>query len=1071
MKTSVKWSQSISFGLLKWFILLSLLPMIIISFISYKNSSDSLYNAVSSDLEHSALSYINFIDNWFDYRYMDIRNWSEQRNTLRFMHALNNSLTVFDNDTAAYLKSTDYDMVLQIYQNDFIQESNLYDYIYDILLIDLKGNILFSVTKEDALGTNLQNGPYASTLFAKAFRETLADGKTHFSDLEHYAPSKNGVYGFLSSPIFDKSHNTIGVFAVQFKPNRIFEQFLAVNSEDNGIYHYLVSGTDFRLRSPMHSSAEILKKGIRTEQTELYKEEHIRNTHILQTEKEKVTSYIGPYGNEVIGVHHPVDILGVKWVLISEMNQDKAMISSYDLARKMFFATLFAIIVVTIASYYVSRRMTEPIHKLVDASRNIAQGKKRISVDVRNKNEIGQLVDAFNTMLKELDRHDKSLQEQKLALDAHAIVAITDVKGTITYVNQKFADISGYTIEELVGQNHRLLNSGLYDEEFWKEMYQTISSGKVWHSEIRNKAKDGHLYWVDTTIVPFLNEEGKPESYTAIRADITERKEAEEKLIEAKEQAEIAAQTKAEFLASMSHEIRTPMNGVIGMLGLLQNSGLDDTQRHQAKIAQSSAQSLLVLINDILDFSKVEAGKLELEKLEVNLLNELAEFTEAMAFKAIEKDIELILDTKNIEHSMIITDPSRLRQILTNLVSNAIKFTADGHVLISCSLDIEDESHARLSISVEDSGIGIPKEKLDLLFDPFSQVDSSTTRKFGGTGLGLSIVKKLTELMGGEVTVQSTLGEGSVFSFNIHVRLGKELHSSMPHIDIKGMRALIVDDNAVNREVLSGQLQHWGLQSFEAESTEKALEMCEKASQNGFTPPFDIALIDMHMPGGNGDELGKRLRLIPEYDKMKMVMMTSMGSRENTTSFAEIGFNAFFTKPTTNKDLFNALNVLIEDSDALQEAQGFITKDTLSAFEESKNNLIWPEKTKILLVDDNMTNQIVANGILETFDLQADVANNGQVALEMLKDALQTQAYTLVLMDCQMPIMDGYSATEAIRRGEAGEENTDIPVIAMTANAMKGDKENCIASGMSDYLTKPINPVILDEMLKKWLVG
>jgi len=664
--------------------------------------------------------------------------------------------------------------------------------------------------------------------------------------------------------------------------------------------------------------------------------------------------------------------------------------------------------------------------------------------------------------------HD--LKEQKLALDAHAIVAITDVKGTITYVNQKFADISGYTSEELIGQNHRLLNSGLYDEEFWKEMYHTISQGKVWHGEIRNKAKDGHLYWVDTTIVPFLNEEGKPQSYTAIRADITERKEAEERLIEAKEQAEIAAQTKAEFLASMSHEIRTPMNGVIGMLGLLQNSQLDDTQRHQAKIAQSSAQSLLNLINDILDFSKVEAGKLELENLEINLLNELAEFTEAMAFKATEKDIELILDTKNIEHAMIITDPSRLRQILTNLVSNAIKFTSDGQVLITCTLKIEDESHGRLFVSVKDSGIGIPKEKLNLLFDPFTQVDASTTRQFGGTGLGLSIVKKLTELMGGDVTVESEKGKGSLFSFNIGVGLGRELYSSMPQISVQGIRALIVDDNAINREVLHAQLQRWELQPFEAENAENALLICESEYKRGFNPPFDIAFIDMNMPDTDGAELGKRLRMNAQYDKMKLVMMTSLGSREAAKAFAEVGFNAFFTKPTTNKDLFNALNVLIEDANALKEAEGFITKDTLSAFDTPDKAFVWPEKTRILLVDDNMTNQIVANGILETFGLQADVANNGQVALDMLKDALQTKAYTLVLMDCQMPVMDGYSATEAIRKGEAGETNTDIPIVAMTANAMKGDKENCIASGMSDYLTKPINPTILNAMLKKWLV-
>ena len=1213
MKQDVKWYQSISSELLRWFLALSILPIIAFSFISYKTTTESLYNAVSKDLEHSALSYIHFINNWFEYRYIDIQHLAQQENTRHFMNALSTGHKNLKKDPGTYIKSPSYQALLQKHQHDFVESAKHYSYIYDIFLIDLEGNILFSVAKENDLATSLQKGIYSNTMFAKSYRETLADGKMHFSDFEHYAPSQGKVYGFITSSITDKDNKAIGIFALQFKPNRIFNQFTSVNNTDNGIVHYLISNADYKLRSPIHSEAVLLTKSISPENVKKFRETSTSSTKQGKQSYQSSVRYTGPNGQEVIGIHHPLDILGVKWSLISEFDEDKALSAVHSLSVKMAWVVFFLIIIVIAVSYYIARRITRPIQGVVQATTTIAKGKKISPVSVKSSNEIGQLADAFNNMIKELEEHDKSLQEQKLALDAHAIVAITDVKGTISYVNQKFADISGYSIQELIGQNHRLLNSGLYEESFWKEMYQTISHGKVWHGEIRNKAKNGHFYWVDTTIVPFLNEAGKPESYTAIRADITERKEAEEKLIqanqqtaiaakevqkalhdlqeqklaldahaivaitdvkgtisyvnqkfadisgysiqeligqnhrllnsglyeesfwkemyqtishgkvwhgeirnkaknghfywvdttivpflneagkpesytairaditerkeaeekliEAKEQAEIAAQTKAEFLASMSHEIRTPMNGVIGMLGLLQNSELNESQLHQARIAQSSAQSLLTLINDILDFSKVEAGKLELENIEINLLNELADFTESMAFKAIEKDIELILDTKNISSNIIITDPGRLRQILNNLVGNAIKFTADGEVLITCSLDTGDETQAKLSISIKDSGIGIPKEKLPDLFNPFTQVDASTTRQFGGTGLGLSIVKKLTELMGGGVRVTSELGQGSTFSFYICIGLGKELDSPMPHVDTEGTRALIVDDNEVNREVLHGQLAQWGIEVFEAKNSETALLMCEQSHLDGINPPFDIALIDMHMPDGNGEDLGKEIRKTAHYDNMKMVMMTSLGSRKDAKSFAEIGFNGFFTKPTTTKDLFKALNVLIDDSDALKEVGGFITRDTLGALDESDNTLPWPESTKILLVEDNITNQIVANGILETFGLQADVANNGEIALEMLKEADNTtKPYTIVLMDCQMPVMDGYSATGAIREGKAGEENKTIPVIAMTANAMKGDKENCIVAGMDDYLTKPINPDILEEVLNKWLI-
>jgi len=1081
MHTKIKWSKSISTNLLKWFLLLSLVPIILISFLTYKSSSDSLYQSASNELEHAAVSYISFINNWFYFRQTDIQSWSSSTNVIHFMHAINKDFETFHKGADNYIKSFQYIQLIDAYQNDLITLSHQYTYIYDLFLVDTEGNILYSVAKEDDLGRNLRNGKYSTSKFSKSFEDTLQDGKVHFSDLERYSPSGSNVYGFLTAPIISEEGENLGVFAVQIKYDRISAQFNTINSEDNGIFHYILGSEDLKLRTPIKDPTEVLSRRISTRQTDLYQAEHFH--HEIDAHFEGIQSYRGPNGQMVIGEHHPIELIGVKWVLISEIDKDIALASSYALAYKTFFIALISIAIVFISAFYAARRITKPIQALAEASQAISSGQSRKPVSVDEENEIGQFAYAFNNMIKELTHNEHAimqrskeaqealveLKEQKLALDAHSIVAITDIKGNITYVNDKFVQISGYSREELIGKNHRILQTDEQPREFWVNMYQTISSGKIWNAEIKNRAKDGNFYWVDTTIVPFLNADGKPESYIAIRTDITEQKKNQSKLIAAKESAELGSRSKAEFLASMSHEIRTPMNGIIGMLGLLKNSSLSQTQSHQVSIAESSAMSLLTIINDILDFSKVEAGKLELENLRFNLRDELGDFAEAIAFRAQEKGVELILDVREVEHMQIISDPGRLRQIMTNIVGNAIKFTAEGEILITCSLREKNESEGELYVSIKDSGIGIPQDKIHTLFDSFTQVDASTTRKYGGTGLGLSIVKKLVELMGGKISVESEEGKGSTFSFHVNVGLEKQVSLVLPRVPVKDKRVLIVDDNPVNREVLHTQLEHWGMEVTEAEDGLVALEKLKKELLYGNNPPFDIALLDMHMPHMDGAELGEKIKGTPAYEDMKLIMMTSLGSRGDAQQFAQIGFNGFFPKPTTTKDLFNALNVLIEDSEALKESNNFLTTDNLHTMREPDDSKLWPKETRILLVEDNMTNQIVANGILETFDLSADIANDGEEALQILKNAHKTKAYTLVLMDCQMPILDGYGASEAIRRGDAGEENIKIPIVAMTANAMKGDRENCLAAGMDDYLSKPINPDALKSMLQKYL--
>jgi len=1194
----IHWSKSLQSVILAWFLFLSFIPISLITYQSYKDSSKALYNLTSKELIDTATLHVNFINNWFYYRKIDIESWSAEHNSVAFSQRLNQGLEGSSKRLEEYIQSVEYTAMIENYQEDIINLTRKYAYIYDIFVIDTKGNILYTVVKENDLGTNLLTGTYSHTKFAKTFHQTLSDGKVHFSDLEQYGPSENGVYSFLTAPIISSEGESLGVYAVQLKPNRILNQLSSLDSSKKGMKHYLV-GEDSILRSKIRGSdKKVLESKIETKLTK----EH---SFYIKEKKESVAEielYVDTHAIEVLGVYNSIDILGVHWALISEIDKDTALAPSYTLAKKLIIILIITLFVVSLVALYISRRITQPLIALSNASADFSSGKEGSIIKVEETNEISQLNNAFFKMINELtirennlhmktfeaNRALKEVAEQKYAIDAHVIVGITNVKGDITYVNDKFSEISGYTKEELLGKNHRLLNSGNQSSDYWKEMYAVVSTGGIWQDEVCNMAKDGSVYWVDTTILPFLNDDGKVQSYISLRTDITDRKLTDEKITETlalndailestdngilvtseygkvirtnerfaelwsipaylidsgdekamlehvleqlkdpqqfikgvealhqsdefvsdhlefkdgriferysralnvagrsngrvwsfrditesvlineelkeeKEKAEMATVAKAEFLASMSHEIRTPMNGVIGMLGLLQNTLLTDSQRHQVTIAESSAQSLLTLINDILDFSKVEAGKLDIEAYEFNLRDELGDFAESMAFKAQEKEVEIILDMRRIERTKIISDPGRLRQILTNLVGNAIKFTDKGEVVLTASLYQEGILH----VDVKDSGIGIPSDKLDSLFDSFTQVDSSTTRKYGGTGLGLSIAKKLTHLMGGSLYVESVLGEGSTFSFDIKVEIPKHSSLVMPHVNVEGTDMLIVDDNEVNLEVLESQLLYWGVYVRKARSADEAIRICESLLEDK-GKLFDIALIDMHMPEINGAQLGEKFRKDSRFDTMKLVMMTSINSHHDAHEFATLGFNAFFSKPTTTENLFKALNVLIDDGEALQESGEILTKEAISVIDEEVSEFNWPKDIKLLLVEDNLTNQIVANGILEMFDLEAEIANNGQEALDMLNESDST--YNLILMDCQMPVLDGYETTRAIRNGKGGEENKSITIIAMTANAMAGDREKTIEVGMDDYLSKPINHVKLKDMMIKWI--
>ena len=721
--------------------------------------------------------------------------------------------------------------------------------------------------------------------------------------------------------------------------------------------------------------------------------------------------------------------------------------------------------------HYLKRIAAEPNLSGLMNLQNRA-GEERIWM-YRNS-RIGEAGDAYvlgyAQDVTEQKKIETELKQRELELiEAQHIALIGswewDIARNKTSWSTALYSIYGIRQEDLVPSNEGYLSLVHPDdrERVSGEIAKVLQDGQGSACDHRIIRPDKSVRHHHVNVKIALSDDGQPIKLFGTAQDITDRVYLENELKEARDAAIESARLKSEFLANMSHEIRTPMNGVIGMTGLLLDTELDAEQRECAETIRASGEALLTIINDILDFSKIEAGKLQFDIVDFDLRNAVEGAVELLADRAREKNIEFA----SLIHSDLPTglcgDPGRLRQVLTNLTGNALKFTELGEVVVTAEKEFESDSAVMIRFSVSDTGIGISEEAQKHLFQAFTQADGSTTRKYGGTGLGLSISKQLVEMMGGQIGVISTPGKGSTFWFTASFdKQPAGAAPSFPNIEsLENLCVLIVDDNATNRKILSHQLNSWGMVHTEAESGPQALKSLKAAAAQGIA--YDLVILDLLMPGMDGFALAEAIKADSDISPVRLVLLTSAGERGDGARSRNAGIAAYLSKPVRQSQLFDCLISVMSKSGGREEPSGLtlstlVTKHTLVEAKKMSQRLI-------LLAEDNIVNQKVAVRQLQKLGYRADAVANGREAIE----ALSRIPYDLVLMDCQMPEMDGYEATSEIRRREAATRHT--PIVAMTAHALTGDREKSIAAGMDDHITKPVKQEELARVLEKFFAG
>ena len=781
-------------------------------------------------------------------------------------------------------------------------------------------------------------------------------------------------------------------------------------------------------------------------------------------------------GSAMVGAHrnlfHPVylgsDVIGTIFLQadLGEL-QDR-------LARFIEFASLVLLGSIALA-YMLSSRLQRfisgPIRELADTALMVsAQENYSIRASKRGDDEIGFLFDQFNGMLDRIQQRDLALQNAHENLEHRVAertaylnalidnspmaILVLDRQMNVQLCNPAFETLFRFSRQEIIGK------SGidfLAVNDWWSELtgiYRTTLQGDTVHLTARHRRKDLTVVDVELNAVPLVVN-GDVVGSLGIYQDISVRKRAEEALKRAKEAAEAASEAKSEFLANMSHEIRTPMNGIMGMTELALDTDLNPEQREYLSTVKLSAESLLSVINDVLDFSKIEARQLTMDSIDFDLRDTLEESVKTVSLRADEKHLELACDFQADVPDALVGDPGRLRQVIVNLVGNAVKFTESGEVVLSVGTQARSEHEILLHFTVTDTGIGIPVDKQSEVFEAFKQADGSLSRKYGGTGLGLTISARLVEKMNGRIWVESEVGKGSRFHFTAQFGLqtapARKSTVANPEI-LRGLQVLVVDDNATNRKILEKLLSAWKMAPTLTDSAHHALEALKEALRKG--QHYPIILLDAQMPEMDGFALAKLIKQNPEWSSATIMMLTSDGQREDSARCRELGLAAYLIKPIRRRELLQAILAALGSLAPAASERGRMSAGSIDESSPPMN---------ILLAEDNAVNQLFAARLLEKQGHAVSVAATGREVLF----ALRHRTFDLVLMDVQMPEMDGYEATAIIREQEKF-SGAHLPIIAMTAHAMKGDRERCLAQGMDDYISKPIQAKELLAILQRY---
>ncbi len=756
------------------------------------------------------------------------------------------------------------------------------------------------------------------------------------------------------------------------------------------------------------------------------------------------------------------------------------------LVSGIVMALVTALILTLVAGLLFRFLLNRPLGMLIEGIQRVADGDYDYTFPPVAQDEIQTIASHFHRMAEQIRSREQSLAETNARLNgildyAPAAIFIKDREGRYILVNRKFVELSGREARECLGRTDRDIFTGDTARQLMENDRRILERDLPMEIE-ETFAIDGETWTYLSVKFPLKNEAGETYAVCGIATDITPRKEAEEEVLRLNQQlerrvsertsqledanrdlalavreAEAANQAKSEFLANMSHEIRTPMNGVIGMIELLLDTQVSPEQQNNLGMAKNSANVLLTLLNDILDLSKIEAGRMILESIAFDVAATVESAAEALSVKAHEKKLELICRIDAEVPHAVIGDPGRLRQILMNLGANAIKFTAQGEIVIRCRVASITDDAVNLEFSVTDTGIGIPKHLIDEVFESFRQADGSTTRRFGGSGLGLTISRQLTRMMGGEIRVESREGQGSTFSFT--ARFDRTAPAPAPRWSaaqesLRGLKVLVVDDNATNRQILMEMVRSWQMHCVVAENGPRGLAVLSEAAANH--RHFDLVLLDMEMPGLSGETLARRIGEDPALSGTRIVVLRSPGRRPAGTAERPPRVDAYLVKPIRKSELFDLIQKVMRPGEEASPA---------ASLRPAPEPAGTGTGLRILLAEDDTINQLVAEKIIAKFGHRAVIAENGVQALELLA----AESFDLVLMDVQMPLLDGFETARRIRiREKEAPTDARIPIIAMTAHALKGDREKCLAAGMDDYISKPIRPDHLKAAIERW---